>query len=297
MQSENTRGIALIVTAMALFAATDACVKLAAQMMPKGQVLFFLGLGGAVIFAALTRLRGHRIIDREFLAPAMLLRNGSEVLGTFCFLSALSTVGIALSSAILQATPLAVTGLAVLLLGETVGWRRWAAILVGLSGVLVILRPGLSGFEPEALWAVAAMFFLAVRDVSTRLMPASTPSLRIAAYGMGVLVPAGALLTVLQGGPVAMPPAGIGLMLVATSLGALGYYAIVQAMRIGEISVVAPFRYSRILFALAIGYLVFDENPDLMTYLGSAITIGAGIYAFLREGRLARRTRTKGDIS
>lgn len=289
MQSENTRGIALMIVAMVLFAATDACVKLGAEAMPRGQVLFFLGLGGAVIFSVLTRAQGHRIIARDYLVPAMLMRNGSDVLGTFCFLTALSTVGIALPSAILQATPLAVTGLAVVLLGEKVGWRRWGAILVGLSGVLVILRPGMTGFDPNALWAVAGMLLLSVRDVTTRMMPPSTPSIRIAAYGMGTLLPAGAVVTLFQGGPVAMNLHSTLLMVGATTLGATGYFCIIQAMRTGEISVVAPFRYSRILFALAIGYLVFDENPDALTYVGATITIGAGIYAFLREGRIARK--------
>lgn len=288
MQSENPRGIVLMILAMVLFAATDACVKLGAEAMPRGQVLFFLGLGGAAIFSLLTWRQGHAVFARDYIAPAMLLRNGSDVLGTFCFLTALSTVGIALPSAILQATPLAVTGLAVLLLGEKVGWRRWGAILVGLSGVLVILRPGMSGFDPNALWAVAGMLLLAVRDVSTRLMPPSTPSIRIAAYGMLTLLPAGVIVTLFQGGPVAMDLNGAALMLGATTLGALGYFCIISAMRTGEISVVAPFRYSRILFALAIGYLVFDENPDALTYVGAAITISAGIYAFLREGRATR---------
>ena len=290
MNSDNPRGIALMILSMVLFAATDACVKLGAQAMPKGQVLFFLGLGGALIFSLITWRQGHRVIARDYLSLPMLMRNGSDVIGTFCFITALSTVGIALPSAILQATPLVVTGLAVVLLGEKVGWRRWGAILVGLSGVLIILRPGMAGFDPNTLWAVAGMLMLSVRDVSTRLMPPSTPSIRIAAYGMGTLLPFGVVITMLQGGPEAMDLSGALLMLGATTLGALGYFCIILAMRTGQISVVAPFRYSRILFALVIGYLVFQENPDVLTYVGAAITIAAGIYAFLREGRVARTT-------
>ncbi|WP_161594550.1 DMT family transporter [Marimonas lutisalis] len=289
MHSENLRGIALIITAMAFFAATDACVKLGAEAMPKGQVLMFLGLGGALIFSALLRYQGKRVFAADFFAPTLLMRNTVDVLGTFCFLTALSTVGIALPSAILQATPLAVTGLAVVLLGEKVGWRRWSAIAIGFAGVLVIIRPGADAFDPNALWAVAGMLFLALRDVSTRLMPPSTPSLRIAAYAMIVLVPSGAAWMMLQGGPVPMSLSSSMLMVAAASLGASGYYCIVQAMRTGEISVVAPFRYSRIFFALAIGYLIFGERPDALTYLGCAITIGAGLYSFLREARLNRR--------
>lgn len=290
MQSENARGIALIITAMVFFAATDACVKLGAETMPKGQVLMFLGLGGFVIFALLTHLQGHAVFARDFLSWPVLLRNGSDVIGTSCFLTALATVGISLPSAILQATPLVVTGLAVILLGEKVGWRRWGAILVGLLGVLIILRPGMEGFDPNALWAVAGTVLMAVRDVSTRLMPNTTPSLRIATYGMACLFPGGAILMMFQGGPAAMTLESALLMVGAAGFGALGYFCIIKSMRTGEISVVAPFRYSRILFALAIGYLVFDENPDLLTYVGATITIGAGIYAFLREGRIARKS-------
>ncbi|KAA0914683.1 DMT family transporter [Aquicoccus porphyridii] len=287
--SDNLRGIALIVVAMAFFAATDACVKLGAEAMPKGQVMVFLGLGGAIIFSTLLRVQGRRVFATDFFTPALLMRNGADVMGTFCFMTALATVGIALPSAILQATPLAVTGLAVVLLGEKVGWRRWAAIVVGFSGVLIIIRPGATGFDPNALWAVAGMLFLALRDVSTRLMPPSTPSLRIAAYAMIILLPAGSIIAQFQGGFVPLTPQSGAIVMAASLLGAAGYFCIVQAMRTGEISVVAPFRYSRIFFALIIGYLIFGEQPDALTYLGCVVTIGAGLYTFLREARLNRR--------
>lgn len=297
MQSDNLRGIAYLVAAMAFFAATDACVQLAAQTLPKGQVLASMGLGGALIFAALTHARGHRIVAPDLFSWPMLLRNGAEILATFSFVTALSTVGISLASAVIQATPLAVTFVAILLLGERVGWRRWGAILVGFAGVLVILRPGLEGFDAGALWAVSAMIGLALRDVATRLMPGTTPSTRIAFYGMATLVVAGGLHMALVAPPVRPDGATLGYVAGTIGFGALGYFLMIQAMRIGEISVVAPFRYSRILFALTVGFLVFGETPDLMTYLGCAITIAAGLYAFLRETRAARNTLQKGTPS
>ena len=197
----------------------------------------------------------------------------------------------------IQATPLAVTFAAIFLLGEQVGWRRWGAILAGFAGVLVILRPGLAGFDVNALWAVAAMIGLALRDVATRLMPGTTPSTRIAFYGMLTLVLAGLVHMLAIQPP--QPPDAAGLAYAAGTIGfgALGYYLMILAMRVGEISVVAPFRYVRILFALIVGFVVFGERPDLLTYLGCAITIGAGLYAFLRERHITSQTQRQGERS
>lgn len=289
MSQDNLRGIGFMILAMLFFAATDACVKLAAEGMPKGQVLAILGAGGGTIFALWTKARGFAIWTRDLFRPSMILRNGAEITATFSFITALSTVGISLASAIVQAVPLAVTLAAIVMLRERVGWRRWGAIAAGITGVLVILRPGMSGFDFNALWAVLAVVALALRDVSTRLLPPEVPSTRIACYGMSSLVPAGLFTFVLVAPPVAMSWAQGALMAGAVGFGTLGYYAMIQAMRTGEISLVAPFRFSRILFALIIGYAVFGEQVDGLTYLGAAITIGAGVYAFWREGQLARR--------
>ncbi|MDU8925793.1 DMT family transporter [Alisedimentitalea sp. MJ-SS2] len=289
MANNNLRGIALLITAMAFFAATDACVQLATQTLPKGQVLSLMGGGGALIFAALTRSKGHRLIAADLVSWPMLLRNSAEIVATFSFVTALSTVGISLASSVIQATPLAVTFFAIILLKEQVGWRRWGAILIGFAGVLIILRPGLSGFEPNALWAVAAMLGLALRDVSTRLMPGTTPSTRIAFYGMAVLTLGGWVHMLLIEPPQPLTVASSSYVLGTVVLGSLGYFAMIQAMRTGEISVVAPFRYIRIIFALIVGAIVFGERPDLLTYLGCGITIAAGIYAFWREARLSKK--------
>ncbi|MDQ2091296.1 DMT family transporter [Marimonas arenosa] len=297
MPSDNLRGIAYLIAAMAFFATTDACVQLAAQSLPKGQVLATMGLGGAVIFAAITRARGHRVVAPDLVSWPMLLRNGAEILATFSFVTALSTVGISLASAVIQATPLVVTFVAIVLLGEKVGWRRWGAILAGFAGVLVILRPGLEGFDINALWAVSAMIGLALRDVSTRLMPGTTPSTRIAFYGMATLVVAGSLHMAVIAPPTPPDAATQAYLAGSIGFGALGYYLMIQAMRIGEISVVAPFRYTRILFALTVGFVVFGEEPDWITYVGCGITIAAGLYAFLRERRVAQQQSLKGTPS
>ncbi len=150
---DNLRGIGLMVTAMAFFALGDMTIKWATQVMPVAQVLALLGLGGGLVFATMSRIKGHRVISRDFLRAPILLRNGAEVVGTVCMFLALSRVDLSMVAAILQATPLAVTFGAALFLGEHVGWRRWSATFVGFIGVLIIMRPGLSGFDPDTIWA------------------------------------------------------------------------------------------------------------------------------------------------
>ncbi|MCI2398769.1 DMT family transporter [Aliiroseovarius subalbicans] len=285
---DNLRGIGLMVTAMAFFALGDMTIKWATQIMPVAQVLALLGLGGGLVFASLCKAKGHKVLTRDFLRGPIILRNSSEVVGTMCMFLALARVDLSLVAAILQATPVAVTFGAAVLLGEHVGWRRWAATLVGFVGVLIIMRPGMTGFQPDSLWALVAMVALALRDLSTRMVPHSVPTLRIATYGMSMLAPAGLVLMLAAQPPVAMNAASWGLMALMVTVGVLGYHAITSAMRVGEVSAVSPFRYSRMVFALAIGVLVFGERPDLWTLVGTALTIAAGLYTFLRERRPRR---------
>lgn len=284
---DNLRGISLMIASMAGFAVVDLFVKSAARDIPVGQILAIAGGGGGAVFAIMLKARGHAIFSRDFLLWPVILRNTSEIFGSVCYVTALSKIDLSTASAILQATPLAVTLGAVFLLGERVHWRRWSAIGVGFVGVLVILRPGGSAFDPATLWAVAGMFMLAMRDLATRMVPQEMPTLRISTYGIAMLLPAGLVLLALGDGPQPMSLLNIAQMSGAVAISVMGYWAITEAMRTGDISVVAPFRYSRILFALIIGVFALGERPDSWTLIGAAITIAAGLYTFLRERRTA----------
>jgi drug/metabolite transporter (DMT)-like permease len=288
----NLRGILLMVAAMAGFSVEDALIKAAAASVPVGQILMLLGIGGATIFGALARLQGARLLTPVVFSRPVLLRNAAEMLGTMTFVNAIALLPLSTVTAILQATPLAVTLGAALFLGAEVGWRRWTAILLGFAGVLIIVRPGAEGVEAGALLAVAGVFFLAARDLATRATPASVPSTVIATYGFASVIPAGAILLAFSGGAM-MPEPQAGLLIAAALvIGVFAYYAIIAAMRVGEIAVVTPFRYTRLLFAVGIGMAVFGERPDALTYLGAALVIGSGLYTLLREARLSRRQRT-----
>jgi drug/metabolite transporter (DMT)-like permease len=199
-------------------------------------------------------------------------------------------------SAIIQATPLAVTLGAALFLGAKVGWRRWTAILVGFAGVLLIVRPGSAAFDLGAILAVFAVFMLAARDLATRQVPAETSSLVLATYGFATVLPAGAILLAFSGGAV-MPDTQAWLALFgALAVGPLAYYAIIASVRVGDIVVVAPFRYTRLLFALIVGTIFFGERPDALMLIGAAIVTASGLYTFIREARLARGQRGQSPL-
>lgn len=282
---ENLRAIGLMITAMIFFTLGDTAIKVSTQTLQTGQLLLLLGLLGGGALAIMTRAKGHRVFARDFLSPALIWRNLSELVGTLCMFTALSLVDLSTVAAILQATPLAVTLGAAVVLREHVGWRRWLATFAGFIGVLIIMRPGGIAFDPNTLWALAAMVGLSMRDLSTRLVPRQTPTLRMATYGMLMLVPAGLIL--LGSGQEFRPlNATTGTLVIFTAIvGVAGYIAITAAMRIGEVSVVSPFRYTRIIFAIAVGAVVFGERPDGATLLGAALTVLAGLYIFMREGR------------
>jgi drug/metabolite transporter (DMT)-like permease len=286
---DNMRGIMLMVLGMAGFAAEDMFIKLAAGSLPVGEILLVLGLVGALIFAIYARLNRTSVFSKGFFHPAVALRNLSEMLGGLCFVMALSLIPLATATTILQATPLLVTMGAALVLGEAVGWRRWTAILVGFGGVLLVIRPGFEGFEPEVLWAVAGVAGLGVRDLASRKVPRTITSLQLSAWGFFSVGISGVALMAITGEAV-MPGAREALYLAgALSVGVLAYWALTEATRIGEISVVTPFRYSRLVFSTIVGILVFSEFPDGYTLMGACIIIATGLYTIMRERKRRRQ--------
>ncbi|MFQ6552056.1 DMT family transporter [Aestuariibius insulae] len=287
---ENLRGALLMVAAMACFALEDMFIKLMAGSMPVGQILILLGVFGSLIFAILTRLTGGRVFSSALRHPAVQLRCLGELIGTMGFVTAIALTPISSASAILQATPLAVTLGAAIFLGADVGWRRWTAIAVGFAGVLLIIRPGAGDFEPLSLFAVQGVIGLAIRDLATRQVPKDISSMQLSTYAFATVVPAGAIMMLVVNDTAVVPSQGDWLFVAgAVAIGVMGYYWIVGAMRVGDIAVVTPFRYTRLVFALIVGILVFGEQPDALTYIGSAIIVGSGLYTLLREARAARR--------
>ena len=283
MHSHNLRGILLMVTSMAFFAVEDMFIKFAAYGMPSGQIIAISGLFGVPIFAALAWRRGESVLVKGALHPAVLIRGAGEMVGSLAYVAALGSIPLPTVSAVLQAMPLVVTLGSALFLGEKVGWRRWTAIAVGMAGVLLIIRPGLEGFRPAALWVLTTVVGLAVRDLATRFVPPHFSDAQISAWGLVPLVFLGGGMMAISGG-VVVPDTVQTLQLAGmVGFGVVGYWAITAASRSGEVSVVAPFRYTRLVFAIAIAGLVFGEPADIITLSGAALIIGSGLYSFARE--------------
>ncbi len=273
---------------MAGFAVEDMFLKSAAQTLPVGLILMIFGTGGMGVFAVLTWARGERVLHPAILSRPILIRAMFEVAGRLFFTLAIALTPLSSASAILQATPLVVVAGAALIFGEKVGWRRWSAIAVGFIGVLVILRPGLEGFTPMSLLAVAGMIGFAGRDLATRAAPKVLSNMQLGTYGFAAMVPTGAGLLALWGGAVWPGPFAGACLLAAILVGVCAYYALTVAMRRGEVAVVTPFRYTRLVFALILATLVFAERPDAATLIGAAIIVGSGIYTLIRSRRVSQ---------
>ncbi len=290
--TDNFRASLLMVATMAGFSLEDLLIKQVSGTVPVGQLLMMLGVGGAGFFAAVSVALRRSLWTPVLTSRPVLLRNGAEMIATMTGLTALTLLPLSLVSSVLQAAPLLVTIGAAVVLREAVGWRRWGATLVGLAGVMLILRPGAAGFDPAVWLSVIAVVALAARDLATRATSAAISTLQLAFWGYGLSIPSGVILFVLLGQPLVWPGPGDWAMLAgAQVLGIVFYYTLTLALRIGESAVVVPFRYSRLVFALALGVLVLGERVDGLMLAGLALVTASGLYTLLREARVQRGMR------
>lgn len=279
----NQRGSLFMVLAMAGFAVEDMFIKSAAKAMPLGQVLALMGALGVLWFALQSRRVGEPAFPAALRSRTMLVRSSFEMVGRLFYSLAIALTPISVASAILQATPLVVVAGAALIFGERVGLWRWALTALGFAGVLVILRPGLEGFDAMAILAVIGLLGFAGRDLATRAAPLALSNAQLGVAGFAVLGLAGLIILGVQGGPVLPGALPLAKALGAAGFGILGYSYLTRAMRTGEVSAVTPFRYTRLLFALLVGVVVFGERPDLATLIGSAMIVGCGVLILTRR--------------
>lgn len=288
--SGNTRACLYMIGAMAAFAVNDACTKLAIADVSAPQIMALRGIMATAALLAIGISRGAFRQPRRLLRPVLVFRTASDIIGTITYVAALAYMPIANASAIFQALPLVVTLGAAIFLAEPVGWRRWLAISIGFVGVVVIVRPGTAGFSLASLAILASVLASAARDLATRRMPSDIPSFAVSAVTSGAVTLSGFLLVPFWGwAPVSRDDLLI--FAVASVMLALGYVCIVEAMRSGDMGFVAPFRYTILLFAIVLGFMLFGDVPDAVTLAGSAIVIGSGAYSLYRERARGRRPK------
>jgi S-adenosylmethionine uptake transporter len=287
--SDNARGALLMMASMAAFTFGDACVKALGGAMPLAQILVIRGIVASLFILALTLRLGQftlRLPRREWALVG--LRSMAELLSAVFFLTALFNMKLANVTALLQMLPLTVTLGSALFLREPVGWRRWIAIAIGFGGMVLIVRPGTEGFNIFTLSALAAVFCVTVRDLATRRMARETPSMMITLVGsVTVLTFAAGWSLFVDWAPLNGPSGGL---LLGASLFIIGGYTFsVLVMRVGEVGFVAPFRFTGLVWALILGWLVFGEWPEPQTLLGAAVIVATGLFTLWRETRRRRR--------
>lgn len=290
LPAANTRAALLMTLSMGCYALNDTCMKALGADLPLGQTLFLRGVltsmlvGAWVLWCGLWRVRLDAV-DWQRVA----LRTTGEVAAAFFFISALFHMPLANATAVLQALPLTVALAAAVFLGEPLGWRRMTAILLGFIGVLLIVRPGPEGFNVYTLFALAAVAAITLRDLATRRITGTVPTMVVVLFAsLGVMM-LGAVL-----GPwetwLALRPIHAGLLVVSAVFILLAYVLTVQVMRMGDAGATAPFRYTGLLWALILGYLAFGEWPTAITMVGAGIVVATGVFTYYRERTLARAT-------
>lgn len=273
----NRRGILAMSAAMSLFVVNDALIKQASQGMPGLQAICLRGLF-ATAWVGLALLASGQWREMRALASRPLaFRAAMDVLGSVGYLLALFHIPIATATAINLSTPLMVTAMAVVVLREEVRWQRWAAVLAGFAGVLLVIQPSPENVNTWAWLALAATCLHAVRDLATRWVPRGIPSAVVtfsAAAAIALVTGIGSLFQ----GWLPMAAADVGLVFAASVFLAVGYHFLVVGLRTGEISVVASFRYTAIVWALLLGFALWGEVPGVLAIAGIAAIAASGLY-------------------
>ncbi|MGM4909984.1 DMT family transporter [Rhizobium sp. 768_B6_N1_8] len=284
-RSRNTEGAIYMSMAMAGFSSSDALSKSVISYMNAGEIMFLRGLFTSILVYLIAWKLGALRPWRVMLKPVIALRIACEIIAAVTYITALGMMPIANASAILQSLPLVVTFGAALFFKEPVGWRRWMAILVGLIGVMIIIRPGPEGFTAAALLCVGSVASTAGRDLATRSISKDIPSLMITTVTAVSVAIFGALMIPFLGGWEPVSVTSLTHLLLASVLVLVGYQSVILAMRTGEISFVAPFRCTSLIFSSLLGFFFFAEVPDFWTLVGAAIVIASGLYTFYREAK------------
>lgn len=278
-----------MMASMAAFTLNDACMKALSDELPLSQALFLRGLATTALMYLLARSVGGLTFTMSRRDRMLVrLRNVMEIGTAYFFINALFNMPLANASAIMQALPLSVTLAGALFLGHAVGWRRLSAILVGFLGVMLIVRPGLAGFNIYSLYVLIAVLLVTIRDILSRMLSTDVPTMTVALMNaFSVTVAFGLASIFTDWAPLSGKAAW---QLGAASVFIIGGYVFsVAAMRVGEIAIIAPFRYTSLLWALALGLVVFSDWPDGLTLIGSAIVVATGVYTFYRERRISRQ--------
>lgn len=292
--SPNLRGSMFMVVSMVTFTSNDAITKFSSESMNMAQVMVVRGVFASLLICFLAWRSGAFANPRLIIQPIVAVRAACEASATVSFLIALAHLPIANVSAVLQALPLAVTMGAAMFFGEGVGWRRWLAIMAGFIGVLIIVRPGFEGFSAYSLMALVCVGFCTIRDLITSKLPPNIPTLLVSCATSIAVTLTGVALIAPMGGWTPMTLNSTLLLMLAAIFVLFGYHFIILATRTGEMSFIAPFRYTSLLWSIVLGIVIFYEFPDLPMIVGATFIVASGLYTLYRE-RVVGKHRTAAE--
>ena len=276
MDADNRRGILAMSLAMALFIANDALVKQVSATLPGPQLIFIRGLMATTLVLIMAQAMGHLKNWRLMLNAKLWLRGVVDAAASLTYLTAVFHLPLGNATAINLASPLFITVFAIFFFKERVTFVRGGLILLGFTGVLMVVQPSSEGFNIYAWIAVLATLLHATRDTLTRGIGLHVPALLISlCTAVSVALGAGGITLTQTWVPV--DNTSLALLFCASVFLSVAYYFLIVAMRSGEMSLVAPFRYSGLLFALLIGYMVWDEVPNLLAWAGIALLVFSGL--------------------
>ena len=280
---KNSKGIFLMIISMASFAVGDTFVKISGAFLSPAQIMFFLIAGGLIIFAIIAKFKGENLLDRRAFSPILLIRYCAEMVGLVAMIIGLTKIPLSVVGTVTQASPILVAAGAVIFFKEVISWRRWTSIFIGFVGVVLVIQPGGQNLNYAVIWAVIALVAFSIRDLVTRLTPPDIPSSSIATFTMIAAFPFTTAWVFLSGEKF-FPP-GIDWAVVSSMiiLGSFGYLLLITSLRLGELSAIMPFRYSRIVFLLILGVLVFGERPTASMLIGATLILISGVYIMWRE--------------
>ena len=273
----------LMVIAMGCLTLTDMLIKIVSQTLPTGQVMIFYGVGALVVFWGLLRIKGESIQLSPLTNPAVIWRNVGDLIAMNSMFLALVYVPLSTIGAVIQAVPLMVTAAAALFLGEKVGLKRVSAIFIGFLGTLLIIQPGAATFDITATLVLVAAIGMALRDIATKLVRENFSTLLLSFYSCFLFIFSGSILLIIKGDPTVPSSEHIFILTAMIVAGCLGFFFMTEAVRLGDMSVVIPFRYTRLLFSMAAGILILGEQVNAIMLIGSALTILSGLYIWHRE--------------
>ncbi|MGL6210281.1 MAG: DMT family transporter [Paracoccaceae bacterium] len=286
--SDNLRGVIYMNVSMMAFTVNDTFMKTVTQTLPLFEAIALRGVISTVALLIIAQaMGGLRLWPERRDRGVMAWRSLAEVGGTVFFLVALTHMPLANLSAIMQVLPLAVALAAAVFLGVPMGWRRVTAILVGFVGVIIIIRPGAASFDVWSVLGLASVVCVVARDLATRALSPGVPSTTVSVWAAVSVTGLGLVGASVQGWQ-SVDRAEALLILGAAAFLIVGYLFSVMVMRVGDIGVIAPFRYTALLWAILLGWLIFGTLPDNWTLIGAAIVVASGLFALWRE-RASRR--------